>query len=257
MNTLYYGENGIGSARTLALLFVFCSLFPIHPLAWAQPLLAQLREIQQRIGEADGRGSFWDTAYRPVETRFWGKIPAWMEQEAKQRSVHAILDVGCGYGTLLALATRIYRMRPSRAACLDVTDYLKPSVMDRYGITFALGNVELPGPLPNGIDVMIFTEVLEHFNFQPVPTLKKLRAALAPGGKLFLSTPDAERWGRVKKYCRRLEDLLERPATGSVARIDDPIWVYSRKELERVLREADFRIMRLDYSLSIPEIRPD
>jgi predicted SAM-dependent methyltransferase len=44
------------------------------------------------------------------------------------------------------------------------------------------------------------TEVLEHLNFHPVPTLKKVYNLLSENGALYLSTPDAYEWGKVNKY---------------------------------------------------------
>jgi 2-polyprenyl-3-methyl-5-hydroxy-6-metoxy-1,4-benzoquinol methylase len=86
---------------------------------------------------------------------------------------------------------------------------LQPTIMQRYALAFARGNIE-KDPLPGGqlFDVAIMTEVLEHLNFQPVPTLKKIHASLRPGGTLFLSTPDADGgWGRSTKYYRSLAEI--------------------------------------------------
>src|SRR6266516_2485758 len=66
----------------------------------------QLSEIQQDIARADGIGGYYDKTYRPLESSFWEKIPGWMREDAAERKVERILDIGCGYGTLLALATR-------------------------------------------------------------------------------------------------------------------------------------------------------
>ena len=85
----------------------------------------ELIEIQQDIARADGIGRYYDTTYRPLESSFWPKIPGWMREDAAERKVERILDIGCGYGTLLALATRIYGVS---GYCLDVRDYLKPAV---------------------------------------------------------------------------------------------------------------------------------
>ena len=85
-------------------------------------------EIQQDIARADGIGGYYDKTYRPLDS-FWEKIPGWMREDAAERKVERkverILDIGCGYGTLLALATRIYGVS---GYCLDVRDYLKPAV---------------------------------------------------------------------------------------------------------------------------------
>ncbi len=204
----------------------------------------ELIEIQQDIARADGIGGYYDKTYRPLESSFWPKIPGWMREDAAERKVKHILDIGCGYGTLLALATRIYRVS---GYCLDVRDYLKPAVRLKYGIEFARGNIEL-GPVPwvdRRFDVILMTEVLEHFNYQPVPTLRRIRQALAPGGRLFLSTPDAHDWGPQHRYYRRLKDIPP-PHPGPI--IDDHIWIYSEKELKEVVEAAGFAIEKLEYS---------
>jgi hypothetical protein len=47
--------------------------------------------------------------------------------------------------------------------------------------------------------VIIFTEVLEHFNFHPLKIQERLISSLNSGGTLILTTPDVgtDAWGRV------------------------------------------------------------
>ena len=92
----------------------------------------------------------------------------------------------------------------------------------------------------------MMTEVIEHFNFQPLPTLRKIHDALAPAGVFFLSTPDEHEWGRELKYYRRLADL---PAADPSRKFQDGhIWIYSKSELTSLLRQAGFRVIRLEYA---------
>ncbi len=204
----------------------------------------ELLAAQHEIVRADNPGGFYDRVYQHAEPYYWWQIPGWMEEDAAHRRVRRILDIGCGYGTLLSVAVTIYG---AGGYCMDVTPYLLPPVAARRNLQFARANVELdPIPWGDGFDVIIMTEVLEHFNFQPVPTLSKIRGALAPDGLLFLSTPDAGQWGKTQKYYRRLADI-PMPAPGKPF-IDDHIWQYSEKELRRVLREAGFSVVRWDYA---------
>lgn len=92
----------------------------------------------------------------------------------------------------------------------------------------------------------ILTEVLEHFNFQAVPTLTKLRNAVSEGGRLFLSTPDSSEWGKTYKYFERYEDLPQ-PGPGHPLH-DDHVWQFNRSELETVVSEAGWRIRRFAYA---------
>src|SRR5215472_17106222 len=82
----------------------------------------ELTVIQKGIVQADGPGGYYDRAYRKMEGFYWTRIPAWMQQDARDRKVSRVLDTGCGYGTLLALATETYG---AQGYCMDVTRYLK------------------------------------------------------------------------------------------------------------------------------------
>ena len=207
----------------------------------------ELLAVQRDIVQADKPGGYYDRVYQHAEPFYWWKIPGWMEEDASHRRVSRILDIGCGYGTLLSIATTIYG---ASGYCMDVTPYLLPTISARRNLQFSKGNVELdPIPWNGGFDIIIMTEVLEHFNFQPVPTLTKIRNALAPGGLFFLSTPDAKEWGQTRKYYKRLEDM-PMAAQGKIF-IDDHIWQYSESELRRVLKEAGFSVVRWDYAPGI------
>jgi SAM-dependent methyltransferase len=202
-----------------------------------------IERIQGEIAALDGPRGFYTTTYRPSETRFWSNLPGWMHQDAEKHKAAAVLDIGCGYGTLLEFAAETYHAEPY---CMDVTHYI-PRFGEQHGFHFVQGNVQLdPIPAPGTFDVILMTEVLEHFNFAPLPTLKKIRGALAPEGVFFLSTPDAAEWGRQTKYYSRLKDLPA--ADPSKPFVDDHIWVYERKELLRLVTDAGFRVVRFAYA---------
>ncbi len=204
----------------------------------------ELLAVQRDIVQADMPGGHYDKSYRHAEPFYWWKLPGWMEEDAAHRRVNRVLDIGCGYGTLLAVATKIYG---ARGYCVDVTQYLLPAVAAKWNLNFSKANIEIDPIPPNGdFDVILMTEVLEHLNFQPVPTLVKIRNALAPGGLFFMSTPDAKDWGKTQKYYKRLEDI-PMPSQGKPF-VDDHIWQYSEGELRRVLEEAGFSIVRWDHA---------
>ena len=93
----------------------------------------------------------------------------------------------------------------------------------------------------------IFTEVIEHLNFHPLPTLQKIRNSLRPGGSLMVSTPDAESdWGQKLTYYSRLNDMPQ--PSRDVAWVDDHIWQFSMTELLAVLGEAGFDIRQAGHS---------
>jgi 2-polyprenyl-3-methyl-5-hydroxy-6-metoxy-1,4-benzoquinol methylase len=204
----------------------------------------EILAAQHAVVRADAPGGFYEKSYEHAEPFYWWQIPGWMEEDAAHRHAKRVLDIGCGYGTLLSVTTTIYG---AHGYCMDVTPYLMPPVAARRSLQFSKGNIELdPIPWGGGFDVIIMTEVLEHFNFQPVPTLRKIRDALAPEGLFFLSTPDAKEWGRTQKYYKRLQDI-PMPSRGK-AIVDDHVWQYSEQELRQVLKDAGFSVVRWDYA---------
>ena len=203
-----------------------------------------LADIQRARAALDGPQGYYTKAYSKAETGYWEKLPVWMAEDRAKRKVRRVLDIGCGYGTLLAYAAAFYN---AAGYCMDVTEYLIPQFRTPRNLIFARGNVELdPIPWREPFDLIIMTEVLEHFNFQPVPTLRKIRDALAPGGLLLLSTPNQEKWGKTTKYYQQLKDLPPVDSTRKI--VDDHIWQYDEQELRNVLAEAGFAILRFDYS---------
>ena len=206
-----------------------------------------LADIQRARAALDGPQGYYTREYRKAETGYWDKLPIWMAEDRSKRKVRRVLDIGCGYGTLLAYAAALYG---AAGHCMDLTEYLVPQFRNPRNLRFATGNVELdPIPWKEPFDLIIMTEVLEHFNFQPVPTLRKIRDALAPGGLFLLSTPNQEKWGKTTKYYQRLQDVP--PANRSQKIVDDHIWQYTERELRDVLAEAGFAILKFDYSTSL------
>ena len=204
----------------------------------------EIHIIQDEIARVDGPDGYYNRTYRKFGPLYWQKIPAWMRQDARREKASRILDIGCGYGTLLALAAEIYG---ARGYCMDVTEYLKPAFARGRNLMFVRGNIELnPIPWHDKFDIVILTEVLEHFNFQPLPTLRKIHAGMRVGGVLYLSTPDEREWGRLHTYYRRLSDL---PAPDPALPIRDAhIWIYSKREISTLLDQAGFNIARFDYA---------
>ena len=95
-------------------------------------------------------------------------------------------------------------------------------------------------------DRIYLTEVLEHFNFHPLITLRKIRDHLSENGKLYLSTPDAAEWGRVDKYYTAISDIPLPDKSMQI--IDDHIYQYNKDELLLLLNEAGFSVDKFDYS---------
>lgn len=106
-------------------------------------------------------------------------------------------DLGCAYG-ILSLACKL---RGDKVTAMDMTaKFTNLKMLEDNGIPFVKFNIEKDKavPLENGKpELIILTEVLEHLNSNPLPSIKKMYDALQEGGHLVISTPAREIWGKT------------------------------------------------------------
>lgn len=200
--------------------------------------------VQRNLRSTYGSMSYYGTTYALAELSYWQHCVQWMSEYAKLAPTppKTILDIGCAYGTLACISRKLWPQ-----ACImgmDAMRYLHPTVAYQYGLEYFLQDVETDGiPEAPPFDVVIMTEVLEHLNFHPLPTLKKVAAAMANKGLLFLSTPDARSWPPAKRT------LAEMPYAD--ARAADYEWEdrghvcqYTADQLHTLLNDAGFVVER-------------
>ncbi|MBA2706134.1 MAG: class I SAM-dependent methyltransferase [Blastocatellia bacterium] len=104
-------------------------------------------------------------------------------------------DIGCAYG-IMSLACKL---RGDDVVAMDMTaKYTNLEMFEKEGIKFEKWNIEKQAmPVTQKADLVIFTEILEHLNSNPLPTVKKLYNALDTGGYVVCSTPAKELWGET------------------------------------------------------------
>ncbi len=181
--------------------------------------------------------------YRSEELLYWLHIPEWFGEWATDRQVRRVLDIGSGYGTLAVFAAML---TGAEVYCLDTSAQLiSERLRAKHRLAVTGGNVEQTAiPWPGPMDAVVMTEVIEHFNFHPVPTMRKVAAVIAPGGRLFLSTPDAASWGRVPNGFASYRDMPPPDPTAPTS--DMHIYQFSEEELRAVLTDSGFVIRRLE-----------
>jgi len=182
-------------------------------------------------------------------------LPRWIYEDFSDPKPRRCLDIGCAYGTLLLY---LQRVTGCEAYGIDFVDrFMSKAMLAKHHFNYAVCNIELETPpWPGPFDIILFTEILEHLNFQCVPTLRKIRGLLSDNGRLYLTTPDAGEWGKVTKYYSKYEDLpMPAPRSPGQEPIDDHVWQFSLPELLECLRLADLKVVRLEYSRPIKGMR--
>lgn len=198
-----------------------------------------LRETQNEVaGLCDNQ--YYKTAYQKDEFRYWDKVAQWLWELAERKVLHC-LDIGCAYGTLALYVKKLFKCE---IYCTDYVDlYMSNRMVTTYNFHYQVSNIELD-PFPfkkmHGFDLILFTEVLEHLNFHPEPTLARIHDLLTDEGVLLLSTPDAEVYGRVDRY--QQFDEIPYPKKGLPV-IDDHIYVYHENELRELFKRVGLQII--------------
>jgi len=212
------------------------------------PILERAQSVVWSAGD-----DYYRTVYQSHEIHYWTNIARWLYELSQTRQEVRAVDVGCGFGTVAVYMNLLFD-RPSFASDMHRRDSL--DLMEQQGyLTFRRCNIELdPFPFEGPFDVIVFTEILEHLNFDPVPTLLKLRDVLADDGRVLLSTPDAASWGRVTSYYKSPGDMPTPEegkalmAAGEWDYIDDHVWQYSWDELQAVLNRAGLKVIRSEHA---------
>lgn len=190
-------------------------------------------------------GEYYAERYRQREVSTWLHVPQWLYEEERGRNVENCLDIGCGYGTLAVFCERMLRCA---IHCMNVMEIRSTTALaGKHGFDLRHCNVETDAlPWSKKFEVIVFTEVLEHLNFNPVPTMRKIAGSMTPSGRLYLSTPDASEAGKVTKYYRHWREMQE-PEKGRKL-IDDHVYQYSLEELLEIVDMAGLKVARLAYA---------
>ena len=221
----------------------------------------KLSNVQQMMLKDPVLGKSYYTTYSKYEFSYFSKILDWFENDyvIKSKPIK-VLDIGCAYGTFLFYIRE--NLPSSDLYCTDFLDiYFSKDLGTAKNINFALSNIEMESlPYTEKYDVIIFTEVLEHFNYNPISTMKKIVSHLKDDGTLYLSTPDSSSaWGVTTKHYPSFNAIpnAETCAFDSTkcTNIDDHVWQYNLRELLFVINMAGLEVDKLEYSFSGPHSR--
>lgn len=159
----------------------------------------------------------------PVGYHEWHARPGYYRDVARHfEPGSSLLDVGCGTGWLSAEFPAYVGLDNSPAAV---------EAAQQRGIDVRLADLEAGLPVGDAeFDGAVLKDVLEHL-LDPVGLVQEVHRALRPGGIVFASSPDAQRWV-WHDYTHR------RP--------------WTRTSMRRVFADHGFEVVRVSYESVAP-----
>jgi len=189
--------------------------------------------------------------YRNFEYAFWSALLPIFWCYLKGAKRHRVLDIGCGYGTLLAVLHEL-GWEVHGTDMLPLTELMGTQTQERFNISFRPSNIEV-ADLPykdDEFDVVIMSEIIEHFHFQPQTSLRRALRVVKPGGFLFVTTPALGFGWEEEEYTQQFEEI---PEYGEGARDINPhkhMKIYSIDEFERLINTCGGREVLVDVHTS-------
>lgn len=167
----------------------------------------------------------------------------WYPQRVVQFSKGAtsLLELGLGHG----ITTGVFEQHFKRHVVVDAS----PAVIENFRQRFPHSKVEIAESyfetfdMPEHFDVIVFGYILEHVD-DPVRILKHFRSFLAPGGRMFVTVPNAEvlnrRLGHLAGLLPDMQQLSEHDLLLGHKRY------YTVESLQKDIQQAGYEIQRLE-----------
>jgi 2-polyprenyl-3-methyl-5-hydroxy-6-metoxy-1,4-benzoquinol methylase len=140
-----------------------------------------------------------------------------------------LLEIGCGSGAFLARMRRL-----GWDVCgLDPDPAAVSWGRHAYGLDVGCGTLDQADFPVDSFDVITMNHVIEHVH-DPMALLAECQRILRPGGKLILTTPNANSWGHkiFARYWRGLEPPRH-------------FMIFSLRNLEECTRRSNFHTLTL------------
>ncbi len=161
---------------------------------------------------------------------------------ARVRDGARVLDVGAGEGALGAEL----QGRGCKVVCLEVDETRAKKAREK-GLEVVLRNIEAAGIEDLGkFDLIVCADVLEHL-LDPAASLLKLKAALAPAGKVLASIPNVAFYG---VRLRLLAGRFDYTDTGILDRTH--LRFFTRVTARQLLEEAGFKVTFESMTIAPP-----
>lgn len=177
------------------------------------------------------------------------------------KQLSRILNVGVGYGFLDTVLKTQY------GCCIEGCELpdnipIYSALLHQCGIPVLSGGLGIGDWVveDESCDLIIFGEVFEHLRIAPLRALRLLYAALRPGGKLLLTTPNIACLANIIKLASGHNILQLFPEDDiNLAHITDElvhIREYTLDEVKMLLAKANFKIEQAYHSQSWDCVNP-
>lgn len=193
----------------------------------------------------DFRG-MWTSIIDYNKERYWNIIDL-LETESNQND--DALEIGSFPGQLSVILKQTCFPQLN---CIDIDPSKIENLYSKYNINVKRCNIETE-PLPyasDSMDIIIFTELLEHMRINLLYTLREINRVLKPGGSLILSTPNITPANRLKFFLGY--DYQENPVSAfkTLERIGlmGHIRLYTESEARKLLEATGFKVKYVKYS---------
>ncbi|MFV9507112.1 MAG: class I SAM-dependent methyltransferase [Oscillochloridaceae bacterium umkhey_bin13] len=145
----------------------------------SSPMTARLFDQVQRSAEADGKAAY----FRLHRYRFAAMLRAMDAPRGTQ-----VLEVGVTPGHF----TELLVQSGYRVSGVDLDPTKRQGLWDRLGVEVRRANLEREAlPFASAsFDWVVFSEVIEHLLYSPLPVLREFARVLRPGGQVLITTPN-------------------------------------------------------------------
>ena len=204
------------------------------------------REVQ--ISTLNEQGFFWK-AYWSASSMYSKSICKWILEKCENKKQTGMLDIGPGAG-LQSIAFK--KLLDVDITWMNLTDSSN-ELTKKHGIKVIVGNVETDEiDIEERFDIIMLSQVLEHFHFNPVATMNKIKKWLKPDGTLYVGVPNVavtkgpsiyDSWDEMPVYSpnSNLPELLE---SDYGEHVKEPTY----DEMIHLFKEVDLYVDKFEYS---------